>query len=64
MAGETGSGMVKASIAAAKLGVSSRTIKRAIARRQIPGTCIGTVWLVNATWLAEVTSWPQQELAS
>jgi excisionase family DNA binding protein len=56
--------MVKASIAAAKLGVSSRTIKRAIARRQIPGTCIGTVWLVNATWLAEVTSWPQQELAS
>ena len=63
MTAETGTDMVKASTAAAKLGVSARTIKRAIARRQIPGTCIGTVWLVNATWLAEVTSWPQ-EMAS
>ena len=63
MTAETGQDMVKASIAAAKLGVSARTIKRAVIKKQIPGTRIGTVWLVNAAWLAEVTSW-SQELAS
>jgi excisionase family DNA binding protein len=49
--------MVKASEAAAKLGLHPRTVKRAIAKRQIPGTRVGTVYLVNAAWLAEVTSW-------
>ena len=62
VAAETGQDMVKASTAAKKLGVHPRTVKRAIVSRQIPGTRIGTLYLVNAAWLAEVTSWmPQQE---
>lgn len=62
MADETGQDMVKASKAAEKLGVHPRTVKRAIASGQIPGTRIGTLYLVNAAWLAEVTSWmPQRE---
>lgn len=62
MAAETGQDMVKASKAASKLGVHPRTVKRAIASGQIPGTRVGTVYLVNAAWLANVTSWmPQQE---
>jgi excisionase family DNA binding protein len=62
VAGETDQDMVKAREAAKKLGVHPRTVKRAIASGQIPGTCIGTLYLVNAAWLANVTSWvPQQE---
>jgi excisionase family DNA binding protein len=62
VATETGQDMVKASSAAKKLGVHPRTVKRAIASGQIPGTRIGAVYLVNAAWLANVTSWmPQQE---
>lgn len=60
---ETETDMVKASTAAAKLGVSARTVKRAVIRKQIPGTRIGTVYLVNAAWLESVTSW-QEEVAS
>lgn len=62
MAVETDQDMVKASEAARKLGVHPRTVKRAVAGGQIPGTRIGTLYLVNAAWLATVTSWtPQQE---
>lgn len=62
MAGETEQDMVKASKAASKLGVHPRTVKRAIASGQIPGTRVGSIYLVNAAWLATVTSWmPQQE---
>lgn len=62
MASETGQDMVKASVAALKLGVHPRTVKRAITSRQIPGTRVGSLYLVNAAWLANVTSWaPQQE---
>lgn len=62
MAAETGQDMVKASSAAKKLGVHPRTVKRAILSGQIPGTRVGTLYLVNAAWLADVTSWmPQQE---
>lgn len=65
MAAETGQDMVKASVAAVKLGVNPRTVKRAIVAGQIPGTRIGTLYLVNAAWLAEVTSWapPQEAVA-
>lgn len=55
--------MVKASKAAEKLGVHPRTVKRAVARGQIPGTCIGTLYLVNAAWLATVTTWHSQQEA-
>ena len=51
--------MVKASKAADKLGVSAQTVKRALQRGEIPGLVIGSLYLVNATWLATVTSWPQ-----
>ena len=66
MAAETDQGMVRASEAAPKLGVSPRMIKRAVARGEIPGLRIGTLYLVNAAWLASVTSWPPvpQEVAS
>lgn len=62
MAIETEQDMVKAREAAEKLGVHPRTVKRAVASGQIPGICIGSLYLVNAAWLANVTSWvPQQE---
>lgn len=57
MAAETGQDMVKASSAARKLGIHPRTVKRAIASGQIPGTRVGSLYLVNAAWLATVTSW-------
>jgi excisionase family DNA binding protein len=50
--------MVKASKAAIRLGVSQRTIVRAVARKQIPGTRVGNLTLVNGAWLTQVTSWP------
>lgn len=52
--------MVRADKAAEKLGVSSRTVKRAIARGEIPGTRLGRCYLLPAAWLAEVTSWPRE----
>jgi excisionase family DNA binding protein len=62
VASETDQDMVKAREAAEKLGVHPRTVKRAVASGQIPGTRIGSLYLVNATWLASVTSWvPRQE---
>ncbi len=61
MAAETGQDMVRASDAAKKLGVHPRTVKRAITKREIPGTRIGSVYLVNAAWLANVTSWTPAE---
>lgn len=64
MAVETGQDMVRAAKAAAKLGVDSRTVKRAIAKGEIPGTRVGTLYLVNAAWLATVTSWAPQEAAA
>ena len=65
MAAETAQDMVKAAVAAGRLGVSSRTVKRAIIAREIPGLRVGTVYVVNAAWLAEVTSWaPAREPAA
>ncbi len=64
MAAETEPDMVKAREAAGKLGVNSRTVKRAIAKGDIPGTRVGTVYLVNAAWLATVTSWTPREAAA
>lgn len=63
---ETDRDMVKAAEVADRFGISPRTVKRAIERGDIPGLCIGSLWLVNAAWFAAVTSWPpaQQELAS
>jgi excisionase family DNA binding protein len=52
--------MVRAADVASRFGVSDRTVKRAIERKDIPGLVIGTVYLVNAAWLAAVTSWPQE----
>ena len=54
-------GMVKASEAAARLRVSARTVKRAVAKKDIPGIRLGSLYLVNAAWLAEVTAWPREE---
>ena len=51
--------MVKAAVAAAKFGISPQTVKRALRRGEVPGLVIGSVYLVNAAWLASVTSWPQ-----
>lgn len=64
MADGTGQDMVRAAKAAARLGVDSRTVKRAIAKGEIPGTRVGTLYLVNAAWLATVTSWAPQEAAA
>ena len=65
MADETRQDMVKAAEAAAGLGISPRTVKRAIRRGDIPGLIIGSLYLVNAAWYASVTSWPPvQEMAS
>jgi hypothetical protein len=50
--------MVKVARVAATFGISARTIKRAIKRGDIPGVCIGSLYLVNAAWFASVTSWP------
>ena len=62
MTSETGQDMVRAAKAATKLGVHPRTVKRAITRGEIPGVRIGALYLVNAAWLAEATSWlPQSE---
>lgn len=69
MAAETGQDtvkVVKAAKVAATFGISARTIKRAIQRGDIPGVCIGSLYLVNAAWFASVTSWPPaaEEMAS
>ena len=40
--------MVRASKVAASLGISARTVKRAIERGDIPGLSIGSLYLVNA----------------
>ena len=65
MAAETDPDMVKASEAAEKLGIHPRTVKRAIAAKEIPGTRVGRLYLVNAAWLASVTTWtpPQEAVA-
>lgn len=64
MASESGQDMVKAAIAARKLGVHPRTVKRAVASGQIPGTRVGSVYLVNAAWLRRVTTWHAREGAA
>ena len=51
--------MVRASVVASRFGIDARTVKRAIESKQIPGLVVGSLYLVNATWLASVTSWPQ-----
>jgi hypothetical protein len=57
--------MVNAAEVAAKFGISVKTVQRALARKEIPGLVIGTVYLVNAGWFASVTAWPPaQEMAS
>ena len=57
--------MTPAAEAAAKFGCSVKTVQRALRNKQIPGVIVGTVYLVNAGWLASVTSWPPvQEMAS
>ncbi len=58
MTAETGQDMVKAAKVASKFGISPRTVKRAIKSGDIPGVCIGSLYLVNAAWYASVTSWP------
>ena len=60
MAEETTKGMVRADEAAPRLRVHVRTVIRAVAKGQIPGTKVGSVTLVNGTWLDEVTTWPQE----
>lgn len=61
MASETSQGMVRAAKAATKLDVSPRTVKRAIISGQIPGTKLGSLYLVNAAWLDRLTAWPESE---
>lgn len=56
--------MVKAAVAARKLGVHPRTVKRAVANGQIPGTRVGSVYVVNAAWLRRVTTWRSREGAA
>ena len=58
MTAETGQDMVKAAKVASRFGISPRTVKRAIQNGDIPGVCIGSLYLVNAAWYASVTSWP------
>lgn len=60
MTAETTKGMVRADEAAPRLRVHVRTVIRAVAKGQIPGTKVGSVTLVNGTWLDEVTTWPQE----
>jgi hypothetical protein len=46
--------------AVARIGddaISERTLRRAIADREIPGVKIRSVYLVNAAWVDTVTSW-------
>lgn len=57
---ESVKGLVDASVAAPLLRVSVRTVRRAVDRGQIPGLRIGSLVRVNAAWLAEVTTWPQE----
>jgi hypothetical protein len=57
--------MVKAAKAAKRLDLSPRTVTRAIANGEIPGKQICGIYLVNAAWLASVTSWtPEAEAAA
>ena len=57
---ETAKGMVDAAEAAPRLRVSARTVRRAVDKGLIPGLRIGSLVRVNAAWLDEVTTWPQE----
>lgn len=50
--------MVTVSEAAAALGVSANTLKRAGEAGDIPVLRIRSVYLLPAAWLATVTTWP------
>jgi excisionase family DNA binding protein len=56
--------MVTVTEAAAVLGVSANTLKRAGEEGEIPVERIRSVYLVPAAWLAKVTAWPREEVAS
>jgi hypothetical protein len=51
-------GMVLIKVAAPKLGLSPRQVRRLCASRTIPARKLGRSWLVNAGWLADFTSLP------
>lgn len=53
--------MVTVTHAAAALGVSPNTLKRAGEAGEIPLRRIRSVYLLPAAWLDEVTSWPERE---
>jgi excisionase family DNA binding protein len=53
--------MVTVTEAAATLGVSANTLKRAGEAGEIPVRRIRSVYLLPLAWLAEVTAWPDRE---
>ncbi len=52
--------MVTVGEAAATLGVSPNTLKRAGEEGDVPVRRIRSVYLVPAAWLAEITAWPPE----
>lgn len=52
--------MVTVGEAAAQLGVSPNTLKRAGEAGEVPVRRIRTVYLVPAAWLAQMTAWPPE----
>lgn len=56
--------MLTPSEAVAEIGedkISERTIRRAIAAGEIPGVKIRNVYLLPASWVATVTTWPPEK---
>jgi excisionase family DNA binding protein len=53
--------MVTVGEAAATLGVSPNTLKRAGEEGEIPIRRIRSVYLLPVAWLAAVTAWPPEE---
>jgi len=56
--------MVPVAEAAAVMGVSPNTVKRAGETGEIPVRKVRSVYLVPAAWLAEFTAWPARAAAS
>ena len=53
--------MVRASDVAAKLGVTSRTVRRYARQGKVPSCKPGKVYLFSSAWLADLTTWPPAE---